>query len=284
MMRDALKGIRPQIRKLHPHRGLWFDTLAPGFTSEDHGPFLKEVSELAIPPAYRGFHRQWALGLEQAGAKRFRAKPHAPVIVGLGSESVTEVAISLHRTYGVPILPGSALKGLAASFARNRMDPDLWAPEGEAYKTLFGTTEEAGHVMFFDALPVFGDQQAGDLRRDVITVHHPDYYQSEKGVPADWDSPTPVPFLVAACDFEVPLAGPEAWVEAARSILALALAEEGIGAKTSSGYGRFELQSWPARAPKGPKAGETSSSAQTQPEKTEGLSAAEILAQKFNKR
>ncbi len=241
-MRDALKGIRPQIKKLYPHRGLWFDMLAPGFKSEDRGPFFQEVSELAIPPTYHAFHRRWAMGLEQAGAQRYRARPRSPVIVGLGSESVTEMAISLHRTYGVPTLPGSALKGLAASYARNRMDPALWAPDGEAYQILFGDTEGAGHVTFHDALPVLeANRSAGDLRRDVITVHHRDYYQDETGVPADWDSPTPVPFLVATCDFEVPLAGPAAWVEAARSILSLALAEEGIGAKTSSGYGRFEL-------------------------------------------
>ena len=39
------------------------------------------------------------------------------VIVGLGAESVLETSIRLHRVYGFPILPGSALKGLTRAYA-----------------------------------------------------------------------------------------------------------------------------------------------------------------------
>jgi CRISPR type III-B/RAMP module RAMP protein Cmr6 len=39
------------------------------------------------------------------------------VVVGLGAESVLETSIRLHRVYGFPILPGSALKGLTRAYA-----------------------------------------------------------------------------------------------------------------------------------------------------------------------
>lgn len=242
-MRQAIADIRSQVAPANqPHRGLYFDQLSPGFQSEKIGDFLEAVSRLPYPVAFDRFRRQWEAGIKQANGIRYRATARSAVIVGLGSESVTEVAISLHRTYGVPVIPGSALKGLAASYARNRMDRDFWSPDGEAYKTLFGTTEEAGYVTFFDAMPVMSPgQKDGDLRRDVLTVHHPQYYQKQTGLPADWDSPVPVPFLTARCDFDIALGGPEAWVHAAFEILRLALLEEGIGAKTSSGYGRLEL-------------------------------------------
>src|ERR1700680_515711 len=38
------------------------------------------------------------------------------LIVGLGSENVLETGIRLHHTYGLPVIPGSALKGLAAHY------------------------------------------------------------------------------------------------------------------------------------------------------------------------
>lgn len=225
-----------------PHRGLYFDQLSENYNSAENHDFMKAVAGLRFPPAFERFRRLWMQGIRKVGAVCYRAKATAPVVVGRGSESITEASISLHRTYGVPIIPGSALKGLAASYARNRMDPDLWSPEGEAYKTLFGTTQEAGYVTFFDALPVVAHGHvSGDLRADVVTVHHKDYYQKQTGIPADWDSPVPVPYLTSNCDFDIALGGPEAWVYAAFEILRLALAEEGIGAKTSSGYGRLAL-------------------------------------------
>jgi CRISPR-associated protein Cmr6 len=186
------------------------------------------------------------------------------MVVGLGAEGVLETAISLHRTYGVPYIPGSALKGLAAAYAHQRLadarwrkavykDNQLVSPIGDAHKVMFGDTTIAGYVTFFDALYVPGsghkDRQgkAKPLWPDVITVHHPEYYQEQKDdqgnllPPADWDSPTPISFVSATGAYLIALAGPPAWVEAAYDILALALDEMGVGAKTSSGYGRMTL-------------------------------------------
>jgi cold shock CspA family protein len=77
----------------------------------------------------------------------------------------------------------------------------------------------------------------------VITVHHPDYYQTDSNPPppADWDNTTPIPFLSATGNYLISLAGPNEWVEKAFDILELALRKQGIGAKTSSGYGRMSF-------------------------------------------
>jgi len=103
-------------------------------------------------------------------------------------------------------------------------------------------------VTFFDALYVpRSAPQDRPLVLDVVAVHHPEYYRGEDSPPADWDSPTPVPFVSTRGKFLVALVGPDEWVKAAFQILALALKEAGIGAKTSSGYGRMELESPSAR-------------------------------------
>nr|MDQ3013918.1 type III-B CRISPR module RAMP protein Cmr6 [Acidobacteriota bacterium] len=86
-------------------------------------------------------------------------------------------------------------------------------------------------------------------------VHHRDYYQGKKDkqqkllAPADWDDPNPVPLLSENGTYLVALAAPkldpqqqpDKWIAITADILKQALREEGIGAKTSSGYGRMEL-------------------------------------------
>jgi CRISPR-associated protein Cmr6 len=166
---------------------------------------------------------------------------------------VLETALTLHRAYGVPYIPGSALKGLASRYAHLYLEGEAWRRDlarfhrGEAQAGLFGTTEEQGLVVFWDALPLPGKWK---LHPDILNPHHPDYYGSVKAPPADWDGPKPVPFLSATGTFLLALspapgvspeeAGP--WLRAAWRILAWALREEGVGAKTSSGYGRMALE------------------------------------------
>lgn len=228
------------------HAGLWLDRYIDTQereSKESRHQFVGEVAGMLESPLYPSFYHRWYAALAQADPVPLFAEAHVDgrMIVGLGTESVLETAISLHHTYGVPYIPGSALKGLAASFARQRLGSD-WHPDGTAYQTVFGNTTNAGYVSFFDALYVPGSNGAA-LWPDVITVHHEGYYQdgTQPKPPADWDSPTPVPFLSATGSYLVAVSGPSGWDDAAMKLLRLALKEMGVGAKTSSGYGRLTL-------------------------------------------
>jgi CRISPR-associated protein Cmr6 len=229
------------------HAGLWLDKYlekqVEGGGENAKAPHLKAVvDDKPVSPAYVAFFTRWQQSLERAGTLTRKAQAQGRLIIGLGSESVLETSITLHRTYGVPYIPGSALKGLAARYARTRLEDQTWGQGSEAYKILFGDTGKAGYVTFFDALYIPGSAKRDrPLALDVITVHHPEYYSGKDSPPADWDNPNPVPFLSTTGSYLVALHGPDSWVEAAFEILTLALAEEGIGAKTSSGYGRMVL-------------------------------------------
>jgi len=219
-----------------------------------------EVSTLPIPPIYEEFYHQWVQKLGMFGAFYHEARAKGRMILGLGAESVLETSITLHHTFGVPYIPGSALKGLAASYLRWQFG-EKWQEDctkRQQYKILFGDTDDAGYIIFFDALYIPSKKHKGcALQRDVITVHHPDYYKEAKiatyrensnklAVPADWDNPNPVSFLSATGYYLIALAAPdlkesEPWINATFDILNEALQHWGIGAKTSSGYGRMEL-------------------------------------------
>lgn len=172
--------------------------------------------------------------------KRFKAKPVWRFVVGLGAAHVLETSITLHRIFGLPIIPGSALKGAAKAYAqliegRTDDDPEL--------VTVFGTTEQAGGVVFWDAIPL----GRINFQLDIMNLHYPKYYDRRgKKPPADWDSPRPVFFLTVsetAYLFSIASRSEKAnqLLDIAERWLKGALSELGIGAKTSADYGYFHF-------------------------------------------
>ena len=243
------------------HAGLWLDKFITDQAKSKkdlRSAFVKEVAGIETPDSYKQFYQQWEKQLRSyrsgdcvmkfgTANTEYKLETGQTVkgrlVIGTGNESVLETALSLHRTYGVPYLPGSALKGLTASFARKYYGSS-WHKDSEAYRLVFGNTDESGCLTFFDALP---DANAGKLlHTDVLTPHHREYYQpGSSAPPADWDDPNPVPFLSVTGKFFVALAAPaggDEWLERVFAMLSNALQEIGIGAKTSSGYGRMQLR------------------------------------------
>jgi CRISPR type III-B/RAMP module RAMP protein Cmr6 len=294
----------------HTHAGLWLDKYVmeddkdAARASSDESKqtsartdLIAEVAQIPVPGEYHDFYQRWEETLKAYYAKTQLARAKGRLVVGLGSESVIETSIALHHTYGVPYIPGSALKGLAASYLRyklnileesNQKETGAYRELREAYKILFGyasgdkflfkkttentdkdtdkdTTEDidkdtdsAGYIIFFDALYEPGSVKGNDkdpaekeppLHPDIITVHQPDYYQGSNA-PNDRQSPIPVPFLSATGVYLLALAAPDieqqdekdAWINFTFDLLREALREWGIGAKTSSGYGRMEVE------------------------------------------
>ncbi len=249
MIREKLGGLAPEA---HTNAGLWLDKYLCGADqrkqSHNGQPktlLVKEVATIKTSDLYPVFFESWKAALTNEETILAKAIVEGRLAIGLGDDSVLETSITLHHTYGVPYLRGSALKGLTAAFARNRIG-GMWAKNSPAYKVVFGETGDAGYVTFHDALYVPGSGYKGQaLHADIMTVHHKDYYGSGNEPPADWDEPNPVPFLSATGSYLVALSAPQGcqeWLQAAFDILKLALAEEGIGAKTSSGYGRMKLE------------------------------------------
>ncbi len=260
--RQALTEVKPsKDKERETHAGLWLDKYIQSVLKEDKGAkqkLVREVAEeLGEPQEYKDFFERYQEGLKAIGAELRTAQTRGRMVLGLGGEGVLETSLTLHRTYGVPYIPGSALKGLASRYAHLRLEGEAWRRNlakfyrGEAQRALFGTTEEGGAVLFLDALPLPGKWR---LLPDVMTPHHADYYTRDKP-PADWGSPTPVPFLSVHGTFLLALApapgvkDPRPWLKAAWQILEWALAEEGIGGKTGSGYGRMVLEDPPKPKP-----------------------------------
>ncbi len=205
--------------------------------------------DLSLIALYRRAFQRWREGLSGVKAETdLRTPPYARLIVGLGNKGVIEVGLRLHHTYGVPLIPGSALKGLAAHYCHEVYGAaDEQYHQGRSYyNLLFGTKDDGGVIRFEDGW-IHPDSLADQgLLADVMAPHHQKWQTEEDVAPTDFESPIPVPFLSVAGCFHVAICwqGPEhaqaeAWTKRAMELLKAALVEWGIGGKTSSGYGQL---------------------------------------------
>jgi CRISPR-associated protein Cmr6 len=189
------------------------------------------------------------------------------LVIGLGASHPQETSMTLHHIYGIPYIPGSAIKGVTRHWAVLKFaDTDRKGNEKleDAIKRIagalescndlnievdkitfkdlieiFGTQKQQGKVIFFDAYPV-GEIK---LKVDIMNPHYPKYY-SEGQPPADWQCPVPIKFLtVENTKFQFYLVSKnEDLLEKSLDLFKEALNYHGIGAKTALGYGIFDVK------------------------------------------
>jgi CRISPR-associated protein Cmr6 len=253
----------PPTPETDGHRGLWFERFFNQYDpawkvlDQGKGAWIKQVADMgrcgneaALNRHAQSLHERAAfLGGEIRG---FVTDWH--FATGLGNPHPVENGFLWHPTLGVPYLPGAAVKGLVRAWVEQWDDkPD----KQERLRTWFGTDdksatpEQAGELIFFDALPV----GPVTLAQDVMTPHYGKWYeqggeiadpaQEPEKVPADWHDPVPVPFLVVKSAKFIFAIAPRRLkfkdqVEPALRALENALDWLGAGAKTAVGYGRME--------------------------------------------
>lgn len=254
----------PQGTKAHhknfkvTHPGLLLDKLVPSVCGEiDNLSLLEkgwqEMQKNHLEKLAQSFHQQkgvksqWKNYAERvkmlwqnSGAMAFSMKNTAPVITHISRDSALENAgMCLHPIYGVPILPGSGLKGVARSWAQQQGESQ------EAIRRIFGAhddlSQSRGTVCFFDAIPEIIPR----LEVDIVNNHHGKYYGNPaENQPGDWEDPVPVYFLAVSpgAEFTFAVSGPQQDVEMALKYLQSGLRYLGVGAKTNAGYGFFELE------------------------------------------
>lgn len=186
-----------------------------------------------------GRRRQRAVAAQASGTQHHRqlhVRPQWRLAVGLGNRlNPHEIGLSLHGTYGLPVIPGSTIKGVTRAWAVASGGPD---EDPAMFGRVFGRNG-GGSVRFLDALP------AGPvtIARDVVTPHVQPYYQG-KAAPGEHHNPIPSEFLVVTSGtFAVDLLGPADDVDWAARCCRTALDEFGVGGKTSAGYGYLDIQS-----------------------------------------
>lgn len=182
------------------------------------------------------------------GAKECFYKLRSRLAINLAEGILENAGICLHPHFGVPMIPGSAVKGITRHAAW--LSWKAGEVEAEQFTRIFGSPpdkpdkpESAGTIAFLPALPARSGEH---LEVDVLTCHHPNYYSGKTRESPDNENPNPQFFLTVKAGTTLrfllaPLRRAQPGdLDQAAAWLSCALTENGAGAKTAAGYGWFE--------------------------------------------
>lgn len=116
-MRDALRSLGPPP----DHPALAYDAWAPigaegTVPNEVRATWLERLSNRPVTSDYARALDRWRSSFHDDGDRTFELELAARLLVGHGNNSATDVGLTLHHTWGVPVIPGTALKGLLAHY------------------------------------------------------------------------------------------------------------------------------------------------------------------------
>ena len=194
--------------------------------------------------------------------ERIIATLKSRLIVNQAGGILENAGLCLHRHFGYPYIPGSAVKGLARHAAwckwKAEEDGERKLEIAKRIAQVFGyptgdkdgldeflkphVKECAGAVCFMAAEPV----GKAPLVMDIVNCHHPKYYQGEQTEATDTENPIPnfFPAVEKGAQFQFQLIPLRMCSEedmlSAKKWLVEAIKVHGIGAKTAAGYGWFE--------------------------------------------
>lgn len=171
------------------------------------------------------------------------AKLENRMFLGMGTASPIEAGISLHHTYGIPYIPGSAIKGVLHHYAQEvKIDEEIQNLifGRQANQTDRRDSRSSGYVIFNNAWWIPQGKPA--LTPEVITVNTQEYY-NKKGTTKlhpDFEKPNPNPQIAIQGSFLFSIEGDKKLARYTIEILKKVLQNRGIGGKISSGYGYFK--------------------------------------------
>ncbi|MCI5166289.1 MAG: type III-B CRISPR module RAMP protein Cmr6 [Candidatus Electrothrix sp. GM3_4] len=260
MIRDSLLQEKKTGKQWH-NPSLFFDK---GFEEwneenstirgEDIGKHLEEVCNIPVSDVYKFAYRRWLgeTANENHFARWFGQLDGTRLFIGLGMAHVLETQVCRHPVYGMPYIPGSALKGLARAKATEYARQKQYGITEDVVTILFGTgtddqKADAGYLIFHDAWWIPGGKAGGCQQKpyipEIVTVHAVEYYanQGKKEAPhPDMESPNPNHQIAVQGSFYFVIEGVQQWAKLGMKFLTLALEAEGIGGKVAAGYGYFE--------------------------------------------
>ncbi len=103
------------------HIGLAYDSWAPvggegKVPDEKRAGWLGAVADIPIAADYGRFFARWKASFQDPLDRIFELTLASRLLVGHGNASATDVGLVVHHTWGVPVIPGSMLKGLLAHY------------------------------------------------------------------------------------------------------------------------------------------------------------------------
>lgn len=199
------------------------------------------ISKIKAPEFYQLAFDRWFKLTQSENFSHVAAKVNGRLLTGLALGGALETGMTTHHTYGTPLLTGSSIKGATRAYAESI---DLPA---DLIKDLFGSGDDqsgsddktSGYFVWHDAWWIPRDTGTKPFVKEVITVHEQSYYSEKTAVADGTESPIPNLQIGVQGEFYFVFEGDPSWSDYVAKLVLAMLEEQGIGAKTSSGYGYF---------------------------------------------
>ena len=245
LMRESLKKLISDGLK-DAHAGLFMQRGLPEWNQDDKqakADLIQKIVEIPAPKVgslYALAFTRWVQATSDTGRfATLAAGISGRLYTGLNSAGTLETGISTHHTYGMPLIAGSSVKGIARSHAES-LGLD------KAYlDVLFGDDSDSGSLksgalVWHDAW--FIPANTPPFAAEIITTHHQDYYNGKQPEADEMESPIPNQQIATQGSFYFAIEcapGAQLWAKYAKDLLFQALQTQGAGSKTASGYGYF---------------------------------------------
>lgn len=229
----------------HAHAGLWLQRGWPAFVTgeskDNKTGHINKLCTIRPSPLYEKAFRRWEKTAKTLPGATLFATVSQRLLIGSNAASALETGAAIQHSYGMPMIPGSAVKGCARAYAQQL---GLGA---EYLAMLFGLDEGElagpGGLVWHDAWWRPDGQEKFPFVADVVTVHHPEYYQGKEVMASDTDTPVPNAQLATHGEFFFYIgcehSDSQPWAELAIQLLKATLHGTGIGGKRAAGYGRM---------------------------------------------
>lgn len=251
LIRDGLKSIADASRTAHA--GLLIQRSLPIWEEGEKtqkGKLIEKITCVESNDLYELAFNRWLTltGTQEQRFATLTAKVNGRLLTDLGTGGALETGASVHHSYGVPYIAASSVKGAVRSYAESiGLDQKYisilfghWDEDNKASSGGEKLENTAGYLIWHDAwwIPKSVDKP---FVKEIVTVHHQDYYSGKQSEATDFDSPVPNQQIGIQGSFYFAVEGDEQWIKFAIQLLENAITQFGLGAKGASGYGYFEL-------------------------------------------
>jgi len=123
------------------HVALAYDAWAPvgddgKVPDAERAKWLSALARIRVASDYARSFERWKKSFSAVGDRLTELTLASRLLIGHGNSSAADIGITAHHTWGVPIIPGSALKGLVAhyvdaTYGPTDLDRKPWDQEGE---------------------------------------------------------------------------------------------------------------------------------------------------------
>jgi len=118
-MRRILRDV--ERRAVADHVGLAYERWAPvgpggKLLEGEAAEWLTRLAATPVSTDYRAHYQRWAASFDADGSRTAEVTLASRLLIGHGNPAGSDVGLTLHHTWGVPIVPGSAVKGLLSHY------------------------------------------------------------------------------------------------------------------------------------------------------------------------